>query len=95
MNYFFLFLSAGLGTATSLISRIVKKGSNGLAVASASNVATFFVAFLTIFFFGLFKEGQGFFSSLQAVPILLAVLYGVSMMTAQFLMKITTILMLF
>lgn len=84
MNYFLLFVSASLGTLTSLISRFVKKDSDDVSLSSASNAATFLIAFLTIFLFGLFSVGSGFFSSIASVPFFLAALYGVSMAAAQF-----------
>lgn len=85
MNYFLLFLSAGLGAATSLVSRVVKRDSGKLSVASTSNAATFLIAFLTIALFGACTGGKNFFSALGKAAWGLSLMYGGAMMTAQFL----------
>ena len=61
MDYFFLIASVSLGTATSLISRIVKKGTHRLYETSATNTVNFFIAFLTIFLLGLLSQKGNFF----------------------------------
>ncbi len=85
MNYFLLFLSAGLGASTSLVSRVIKRDSGKLSVASTSNAATFLVAFLTVALFGICTGGKSFFFALRKAPWGLSTLYGGAMMTAQFL----------
>lgn len=84
MDYFFLILSVSLGTATSLISRIVKKGTNRLSQTSATNTLNFFIAFLTIFVLGLLSQKGNFFSGLASVNWFLAIAYGACLLFAQF-----------
>ena len=84
MDYFFLIASVSLGTATSLISRIVKKGTRRLCETSATNTVNFFIAFLTIFLLGLLSQKGNFFSGLHAVNWFLAIAYGACLLLAQF-----------
>ena len=83
MKYFLLFISAGLGASTSLVSRAVKKDANDFFTVSASNALTFLIAFFVILVFGVISLGEGFFTALSSVPIPLALLYGGAMMSAQ------------
>lgn len=83
MDYFIFFSCVALGTLTSLISKVIKKSSNSLCVASATNTATFFVAMVTILVIGV-CFGENPFADVNAVPFALAVLYGLCVMLAQF-----------
>lgn len=78
MNYILLCVSVCLGAGKSILSKRVKKGSNGLAETMKSNAVLFSFAFAVVLIWGL-ASGMGELK----VPVPLALMYALCTLGSQ------------